>query len=53
MLLVRKRLQNSSADVRKHLPPLQLVETPAADTIEGGGKGDQLESWQMQTRAAL
>jgi len=53
MLLVRKRLQNSSANVRKYLLPLQLVETPAADTIESGGNNDQLESWQMQTRAAL
>jgi hypothetical protein len=32
---------------------LQAVESPAMDTVEGGGKGDRLESRQMQTRADL
>jgi len=33
------------------LPPLQPVERPPERTMEGGGKGDGLESGQMPARA--
>jgi len=35
------------------LLPLQPVERPVKDTMEGGGKGDWLESGQMQPPAEL
>jgi hypothetical protein len=35
------------------VPPLQPVERPGKDTMEGGGKSNGLESGQMQTRADL
>ena len=35
------------------VPPLQPVEIPAVNTMEGGGKGDGLDSGQMTQRAGL
>jgi len=53
MLVVGQRGQDGRPDAGTPLPPLQPVERPAKDTMEGGGKGDWLESGQMQTRADL
>jgi len=53
MLVVRRRRQDGGPDAGTPLPPLQPVERPAESTMEGGGKGDGLESGQMQTRADL
>jgi len=54
MLVVRRwRRQDGGPDAGTPLPPLQPVERPATDTMEGGGKSDGLESGQMQTRADL
>ena len=50
MLVVRR---DSGLDARAPLPPLQPVERPAESTLEGGGKGDGVESGQMPTRAGL
>ena len=52
MLVVRRRRQDGP-DAGAPLPPLQPVEGPATGTMEGGGKSDELESGQMQTRADL
>jgi len=52
MLVVRRwRRQDGGPDAATPLPPLQPVESPATDTMEGGGKRDGLEGGQMQTRA--
>jgi len=51
MVVVWWRWQDAGPDTGTPLPPLQLVERPAKDTVEGGGKGGGLESRQMQTRA--
>ena len=53
MLVVRRCRQDGGPDAGTPLLPLQPVERPAKDTMEGGGKGNGLESWQMQTRAGL
>jgi len=53
MLVVRRRRQDGGPDAGTPLPPLQQVERPAENTMEGGGKGDGLESGQMPTRADL
>ena len=54
MLVVRRRrMQDCGPDAGIPLPPLQPVERPATDTMEGGGKSNGLESGQMQTRADL
>ena len=54
MLVVRqRRRQDSGPDAGTPLPPLQLVERPATDTMEGSGKSNVLESGQMLTRADL
>jgi len=54
MLVVRRRRrQDGGPDAGTPLPPLQPVERPATDTMEGGGKSDGLEGGQMQTRADL
>jgi len=53
MLAVWRQRLDGGPDVGTPLPRLQPVETPAEDTVEGGGKGDVLESGQMQTHAAL
>jgi len=45
--------RDSGPDAGAPLPPLQPVERPAESTLEGGGKGDGLESGQMPTRAGL
>jgi len=46
-------MQDCGPDAGIPLPPLQPVERPATDTMEGGGKSNGLESGQMQTRADL
>ena len=51
MLVVRWQGQDGGQDAGTPLPPLQSVERPTKDTMESGGKGDGLESGQMQTRA--
>jgi len=53
MLVVRGRTQDGDPDVGIPLPPLQPVVRPAEDTMEHGGKGNWLESGQMQTHADL
>jgi len=54
MLVVwRRRRQDGGPDAGTLLPPLQPVERRAESTMEGCGKGDGLESGQMQTRADL
>jgi len=53
MLVVRRRRQDGGPDVGTPLPPLQPVERPAKNAMEGGGKGDGLESGQMPTCADL
>ena len=54
MRVVRRRWRRDSGpDARKPLAPQQPVKRPAESTMEGGGKGDGLESRQMQTRADL
>ena len=45
--------RDSVPDEGAPLPPLQPVERPPEKTMEGGGKGDGLESEQMPTRAYL
>ena len=45
--------RDSGPDAGATVPPLQPVERPAESSLEGGGKGDGLESRQMPTRAAL
>jgi len=50
MLVVQR---DSGPDTRAPHPPLQPVERPAESTLEGGGKGDGLESGQMPTCAGL
>jgi len=51
MLVVRRRQQDGSPYMGTPLPALQPVESAAKVTVEGGGKGDALESGQMQTHA--
>jgi len=53
MLVVRRWRQDGGPDPGTPLPPLQPVEGPAENAMEGGGKGDGLESGQMPTRAGL
>jgi hypothetical protein len=45
--------RDSGPDAGAPLPPLQPVERPAESNLEGGGKGDWLESRQMPTRTGL
>jgi len=52
-MLVVWRDSDPDPDVGAPLPPLQPVERPAEGTMEGGGKGDRLESGQMPTRAGI
>ena len=52
MLVVRWQRQDGP-DAGISLPPLQPVERPATDTMEGSGKSGRLESRQMQTCADL
>ena len=51
--MVRQRRNAGSPDSGTPLPPLPPVESPAEITMEGGGKGDRLESGQMPTRTDL
>jgi hypothetical protein len=44
MLVAWVQNPDGGPDVATHLLPLQLVERPAESTMEGGGKGDGLES---------
>ena len=53
MLVVRRWSQDGGPDAGTPLPPLQLVERPAENAMEGSAKGDRLESGQMPTRAGL
>jgi hypothetical protein len=53
MLVVWRRRQDGGPDAGTPLAPLQSVERPAESTMEGGGKGDGLETGQMPTRADL
>jgi len=53
MLVVRLRRQDGGPDAGTPLPPLQPVERPAENTMEGGGKADRLESGQIPTGADL
>jgi len=53
MLVVRWRRQDGGPDAGIPLLPLQPVERPVENTMEGGGKGDGLESRQMPTHADL
>jgi hypothetical protein len=53
MLVVRPRRHDGGPVAGTPLPPLQPVERPAKNAMEGGGKGDGLESGQMPTRAGL
>jgi len=41
----------SSTAAGASLPPLQLMERPAQDALEDGGKGHRLETGQMPTCA--
>jgi len=45
--------RDSVPDVGAPLPPLQLVESPPDRTMEGGERGDGLDSRQMPARADL
>jgi len=45
--------RDSVPDAGAPFPPLQPVGRPPERTMEGGGKGDGLESGQMPTRADL
>ena len=53
ILVVRWRRQDGGPDAGTPLPPLQPVERPAKNPMEGSWKGDGLESGQMPTRAGL
>jgi len=53
MLVVRGRRQDGGPDAGTSFPPLQPVDRPSKDAMEGGGKSDGVESRQMQTRADL
>ena len=53
MLVVWRRKQDGGPDAGTSLPPLQPVEIPATDIMEGSGKSDEVESRQMQTLADL
>jgi len=53
VLVVRRRRQDGGPDVGTPLPPLQLVERPIKNAMEGNGKGDGLESGEMPTCADL
>jgi len=45
--------RDSVPDAGASLPPQLPVERPTGRTMEGGGKGDGLESGQMSARADL
>jgi len=45
--------RDSVPDAGAPLPPLQPVESPPERTMEGGEKGNGLESGQMPARADL
>jgi len=45
--------RESVPDTGAPLPPLQPVEISPDRTVEGGGRGDGLESGQMPTCAGL
>jgi len=45
--------RDSVPDAGAPLAPLQPGERPTERTMQGGGKGDGLESGQMPTRADL
>jgi len=45
--------RDSVPDPGAPLPPLQPVESPTERTMEGGEKGDGLESGQMRAHADL
>jgi len=51
MLVVRQRRHEGGPDAGTPLPPLQPVERPAEHAMEGGGKGDRLETGQIPTGA--
>jgi len=53
MLAVRQPRQDGGPDTGSPLPPLQPVERPTESTMEGGGKGDELESGKVPTCADL
>ena len=53
MLVVRQWRRDVGPDVRTPLLSLRPVDRPAKDTVEGGGKGDRMQSGQMQRRADL
>jgi len=50
-MVVVRRDSDPDPDAGAPLPPLQPLERPAESTMEGGGKGDRLESGQMTPRA--
>jgi len=45
--------RDTGSDEGAPLPPLQPGERPTDSPLESGGKGDELESRQMPTRAGL
>jgi len=49
MLPVRRRRYDSGPDAGTPLPPLQPVERPVENTMEGGWKGEGLEHGQIPT----
>jgi len=53
MVVLRWRSHDGGPDAGTTLPPLQPVERPEKDTMEGGVKGDGMESWEMQTCADI
>jgi len=53
MLVVLWRRHNCGPDGGTPLPPLQPVERPVEDDMEGGGKCDALEGGEKKTRADL
>jgi hypothetical protein len=52
-LVVGQPRQDGGLEVATHLPPVKPVYRPAVGTMEGGGNGNVLDSWQMQTHADL
>jgi hypothetical protein len=53
MLVVLHQRQDGGPDAETPLPPLQPMQRPAKNAVEGGGKGDRPESRQMPTPADL
>jgi len=51
--VVQQRRQDGGPDAGTPLRTMQPVDSPAKDTMEGGGKSDGLEGGQMQTCADL